>query len=312
VGVAVGAISTKPPRRFIESKLTPVDLAFGFGGGWGVERRTRRTRRGQRLEELAEIAAEMPPWPCASPRCKRMVRWDPKKTRGKFPRYCSARCSQSEYQRKHVARVRASQSRYYANLDPQKKIALSRRNDQRREEKSAARRLALAPLREQLNPHGISLAELARRLDISPPVVVNVFAGGMTSRRLVDTAWWRLEEPPIPPRARLSPEEKRARDPASSLARRRRLTSEQAERLLAYKREWRRESKRRRTPEQIARDLERARARWRRRTSEQIERARKQHQGRYRRLTEEDRARLRAYKRAWGRQRRAAAKAEHR
>jgi hypothetical protein len=74
-------------RLYIESQLTPVTQAFGFEGGWGVERRKKG-----KLAELRAQASETPPWPCAARGCKKLIRWEPTKYCRRFRKYCSPRC----------------------------------------------------------------------------------------------------------------------------------------------------------------------------------------------------------------------------
>jgi hypothetical protein len=78
-------------------------------------------------------------------------------------------------------------------------------------------------------------------------VVFNVLAGRTTSQRVLGMARQMLEEPPIPPPARLSPEEKRSRIRARSAAYRRRLTVEQLEQQRKRKCDWKRKWKLSRT-----------------------------------------------------------------
>jgi len=80
-------MTPRAPRRFIESQLSPTLQAFGYGGGWSIERRTKRQARER--EPLSALAASLEPWPCAASDCKGMVHWRPKKaTTG---RRCTAR-----------------------------------------------------------------------------------------------------------------------------------------------------------------------------------------------------------------------------
>src|SRR5258707_254601 len=84
------AESARAPRRFIESQLNPVVQAFGYEGGWSVERHTKAKPLFAGLE-----------WPCARPGCKRMAHRRGKT--GTIPKYCSKLCA------KRVQKARPSE-----------------------------------------------------------------------------------------------------------------------------------------------------------------------------------------------------------
>jgi hypothetical protein len=101
-----------PPRHFIESQLSPTVQAFGFEGGWSVERRPGS----KRPHALEELAAGLPPWPCARRGCARMIRWRPSKTASRLPKYCSPCCQARAVDDRRSAKRQAERRKRWDNI----------------------------------------------------------------------------------------------------------------------------------------------------------------------------------------------------
>lgn len=87
--------------------------AFGFGGGWSIERRTSRAAKAReraalhytkRQGERVRAAETAPPISCACG-CGVEIRHDPWK-RGPKQKWASTRCYMRDYQRKRRASMR--------------------------------------------------------------------------------------------------------------------------------------------------------------------------------------------------------------